>query len=682
MSFRFDLVKVILKKELLDLLRDRRTLFMMVVVPILLYPLLLIIVMQVAMLQVSKMEEKASRIVVMNGEFAPQVLAEIDSSSTLEIVDSLDWRAQIRDGKLDAAIEFTPGFEDSILIASASQATIYYNSSREFSVRSKDRLEEPLVAFRKQIVEQRIRSLNITPEFLEPFAQVDENLASDEQQQGVFLGKMLGYMLIFMVLTGAFYAAIDLTAGEKERGTLETLLVSPVGRKEIVYGKFLATVTASVITAVLNLVSMGLTAVYGFQMIGEAAGKFPDIAISPFSLFLVLLIIIPVAVLFSGVCLAIAVTARNYKEGQSALTPVMIVTILPAMVAMLPGVEISPSLAFIPIANVALLIVEFLSGNYPLWESIITILSTSIFAGLSLWWVTSQFNQESVLFRHVDDVKWSLFSRRAKVAATPLPSPAVALLTAMVLMIALNLVGSFAADWGVVRSLVSVQAIILLPVIFVLYRGNHDVKRTLALSLPRPAVWLATIVVALSGWFVTVELTALQHSFLPFPEDLLKQFEDLFKSLDTMPIGSSLILIALLPGICEELLCRGFMLRSFEPRLGATGSIIIVAIIFGLLHMNPYRLLPTVFLGVILGLLSVWSGSIFPAMLGHFMNNATSYLVQKNQTWFSEIDWISSSESEMMPIWIVLIAAVILGAGLRWLYSLRQPISTVTPEPE
>jgi sodium transport system permease protein len=241
------------------------------------------------------------------------------------------------------------------------------------------------------------------------------------------------------------------------------------------------------------------------------------------------------------------------------------------------------------------------------------------------------------------------------------------------LMIVLNLVGSFAADWGAVRSIVSVQAMILLPVIFVLYRGRHDVKRTLALRMPRPAVWLAAIVVALSGWFVTVELTAIQHFFLPFPEDLLKQFEDLFKSLDTMPISSSLLLIAFLPGVCEELLCRGFMLRSFQPRLGTAGSIIFVAIIFGLLHMNPYRLLPTVFLGVLLGLLSVWSGSIFPAMLGHFINNATTYLVQKNEAWFNEIDWLSSSESEMLPVWTILIAGTILGVGLRWLYALRQP---------
>ncbi|MBU1637441.1 ABC transporter permease, partial [bacterium] len=655
MPYRFDLIKVILKKELLDLLRDRRTVFMMVVLPILLYPLLLIIVMQVTAFQVGRLEEKTSRIVVLNGESAPRIMDEIQACPVLEIVDSLNWRAQIREGELDAAIEFSTGFEETILEATETQVTVYFNSSRDFSRLTKKRLEEPLSAYRDEIIEQRIIALDADPAMLEPFTQAEENLASDEQQQGTMVGRILGYLLVFMVLTGAFYAAIDLTAGEKERGTLETLLVSPVGRMEIVYGKFLATVTASALTASLNLISMGLTAVYALQMLGKGISGLGSIAISPLSLFFVFLIVIPLAVLFSGICLSIAVTARNYKEGQSALTPVMTAVILPVMVVFLPGVEINPTIALIPISNVVLLTVEFMSGNYPLLETLITLLSTSIFALLSIWWLTNQFNQESVLFRHADDIKWSLFSRRPAATATPLPSSATALLTAMILLIALSLIGSFTQDWGIIRALLTSQAIIILPVIWILYRGNHDVKRSLALRLPRPMVWPAAFIIALSGWLVTVELAALQHTMLPFPEDLLEQFTELFDTLNTMPLAYALLLLAVLPGICEELLCRGFMLRAFRPRLGTTGAIVIVSIIFGLLHMNPYRLLPTIVIGVLLALLSIWSGSIYPAMLGHFMNNALSFLVHKNEAWFSEIEWLSSSESDLLPLGVVII---------------------------
>lgn len=667
MPYRFDLIKVILKKELVDLLRDRRTVFMMVVLPILLYPLLLIVVMQVAAFQVGRLGEKPSRIVVMNGASAPRVMDEIIASPVIEIVDSTNWRTAIREGELDAAIEFSSDFETTIQAATETKATVYYNSSRDFSRLTKKRLDEPLERYRDEIVEQRLLALNADPELLQPFTQAEENLASDEQQQGVMVGRMLGYLLVFMVLTGAFYAAIDLTAGEKERGTLETLLVSPVGRREIVYGKFLATVTASALTASLNLISMGLTAVYGLKMIGQGALGLGDIAISPLSLFLVFLIVIPLAVLFSGICLSIAVTARNYKEGQSALTPVMTAVILPVMVVFLPGVEITPSIALIPISNVVLLTVEFMSGNYPLLETLITVLSTSVFALLSLWWVTNQFNQESVLFRHADDIKWSLFSRRPAATATALPSPASALLTAMVIMIALSLVGSFTTDWGIVKSLLAAQAIVIAPVIFVLYRGNHNVKLSLALHVPRPLVWPATIIVALSGWLITVELAAVQHMLLPFPEDLLEQFSEMFDTLNTMPLAYALLLLAALPGVCEELLCRGFMLRAFRPRLGTTGAIVIVSIIFGLLHMNPYRLLPTIVIGVLLALISIWSGSIFPAMLGHFINNALSFLVHGNEEWLSQIEWLSSSESDLLPIHIVLIAVVVLVMSLYWL---------------
>ena len=668
MPYRFDLIKVILKKELLDLLRDRRTVFMMVVVPILLYPLLLIIVMQLALFQAGRLEEKVAQIVVINGESAPRIMDEIQACPNLEIADSLNWQTRIREGELDAAIEFSEGFEETIATESQTRVTVYFNSSRDFSKLTKRRLEEPLTAFRDTTIEQRIVALNADPSILEPFDQIEENLASDEQQQGVAVGRILGYLIVFMVLTGAFYAAIDLTAGEKERGTLETLLVSPVGRMEIVYGKFLATVTAATLTASLNLISMGLTAVYGLQMLGKAAEGLGEIAISPLSLFLVFLIVIPLAVLFSGICLSIAVTARNYKEGQSALTPVMTVVILPVMVVFLPGVEINPTVALIPISNVVLLTVEFMSGNYPILETLITLLSTSIFALLSIWWLTNQFKQESVLFRHADDIKWSLFSKRPVTLATPLPSAATALLTGMVLLIALSLIGSFTTEWGVISSLLASQAIIIFPVIWILYRGNHNVKLTLALRNPRPLAWIATALIAVSGWLITVELASLQHMLFPFPEDLLDQFSDLFETLNALPLTQSLLLLAVLPGICEELLCRGFMLRSFQPRLGTTGSIVLVSIIFGLLHLNPYRLLPTIVIGVLLALISIWSGSIFPAMLGHFTNNALSFLVHKNEAWLSEIEWLSANEADLLPFSVVLIAVVVLAASLYWLY--------------
>jgi membrane protease YdiL (CAAX protease family) len=142
---------------------------------------------------------------------------------------------------------------------------------------------------------------------------------------------------------------------------------------------------------------------------------------------------------------------------------------------------------------------------------------------------------------------------------------------------------------------------------------------------------------------------------------------DLFDTLNSLPAYVALLLIAVLPGICEELLCRGFLLRSFQPRLGNTGSIVIVAIIFGLLHMNPYRLLPTVTLGVLLAIISIWSGSIFPAMLGHFLNNALSFFVQQNEAWLKEIEWLSSNESDMLPIGVVLVSIAVLGLGLYWL---------------
>lgn len=654
-------IKTVFAKELRDLYRDRRTLMVTVILPLLMYPLIFIGVLQLTLLSVGKLKGQVGVVALLTPENLPGNLIKGDSATLLDLVDSTDWQEKLKAGEIDAALALSAGFTDSLATGSIGQVTVHYLSSRDFSAQIMRRIEREVEDYQTFVVNERMIQLGVDTAYINPVALESIDEASKEEQAGSTLGRFLGYLLILTTLSGAFYAAIDLTAGEKERGTLETLLVSPASRKELVYGKFLATLVVALITAVLNLVSMGFTALYAVRMFDGTAGI--GLAISPTSLLLALLILLPLAVLFAGVTLALAVTARNYKEGQGLLTPLIMVSIVPAMVAMIPGIELTPLLAVVPIANVSLLMRSLLSGQVPWLEMTITLASTAGLAVLSLHWVTLQFNKESVLFRHAEDVKWSLFTKPVRETGKTLTAGSVALLSAVaVIVVAMS--GTFASAEAPFQGIIFVQgALALLTAVWV-YRSGSDPVPSFGWRKVPLLSYAAVFLAVGGGWIITVELATLQHLFFPFPEDMAKQFSDLFAGLDDIPVWQAVLLIGLLPAVVEEHLCRGLMLRGLVKSAGMWRAIIAVALIFAFLHLNPYRLLPTFSLGILLGYIAVKSNSIYPAIFGHFLNNTVSILIYRNAEWFDNIGWISEADAAWVPWPWLLAGGLLLGLGL------------------
>jgi len=654
-------VRTVFLKELRDLYRDRRTLMVTVVLPLLLYPLVFIGFTQMSVLQAGKLKQQSGLVALLSPAALPGDLIPADSSMLLEFTDSTGWQEKLRQGEIDAALSLDAQFSATVLAGGNAEAKVYYLSSRDFSDQVRGRLERAIDHYSSQIVEGRIAALGQDSSFTNPVTLVAEDTATESEQTGSALGRFLGYFLIIMTLTGAFYAAIDLTAGEKERGTLETLLVSPAARHELVYGKFLATVVSTLISALLNLLSMALTALYAVQLFGK--GSDINFAVSPSAMVLVLIIMVPLAVLFAGVTMALAVTARSYKEGQALLTPLMMASILPAMVSMLPGVELSPLLAVIPIANVSLLTRTLLAGNTPWLEFGITLASTAGLAALSLNWVTTQFNRESVLFRHAEDVKWSLFTKRQRQLGK-VPTAGSALFLAAVAVIAVAVMGSFAAKMSIFRGLFLMQGTIAGLTALWIYQEGADPVPSLGWKLPRPQFWIGALLAILGSWVITIELATLQHSMFPFPEDLLKDFADLFSGLSDLPVWQAIVIIAVLPAVFEEHLCRGVMLRGLLQGVGKSPAILVVAAVFAFLHMNPYRILPTFMLGIVLGYFAVQSGSIFPAVFGHFVNNALSFLIFKYSDAIEALGWAAEEDAAWVPLPWLIGAVVLLGIGI------------------
>jgi sodium transport system permease protein len=397
MNFRK--VKIIYFKEMLETLRDRRTLISTILIPIILFPVLMFGMSAVVVLMMKKTEAEATKIAVIGEEFAHSFVSVLLKGDDFQKVDVEDFKSALKEKEIHAALEFPSDFEEELTLGENSEATIFYDGAELRSSIAKEKLSGELKEYQDSLVTERLRERNIERSILHPIKINSENLAPKEKMGGFMLGMFLPYMIVILAMVGAMYPAIDLTAGEKERGTLETILVTPVSRLDIATGKFLTVMTASVITIILATASMSLTASLGFARMGEFASEQISFAIKPLSIILLLLLMLPLAALFSSALLSVSLFAKSYKEAQSYVSPLMFVVILPAMVSFIPGIELNWGLAFVPIVNISLAAREVLLGTFR-WEFIgLIFVSTFIYASFSIFVTKRLFEKENVLFR-------------------------------------------------------------------------------------------------------------------------------------------------------------------------------------------------------------------------------------------------------------------------------------------
>ncbi len=398
-------IGIVYRKELTDSLRDRRTLISTLLVPLLLFPLMSVGFAGLAQTLEKKAEEEIPKVMLLGGLDSPQVAGELRSSRKIEVVPATpDWNDKIINKEIRAAIAIPDGFEASLAQQNPQTIEIYKYEGELKSSLSADTVERILKAYREKVIEARLDANFVPSSILTPFRVKQDNVAPLEKVGGTVFGGIIGYMVILLCLTGGMYPAMDLTAGEKERGTMETILSSPISRLDLVLGKFFLVLTASLVTAALSVLSMGIS-FWGMQQLKaldisnnpEAAAMQVQIKLP--AVLSVFLMALPLAVLFSAGLITISLFAKSYKEAQSYITPLMIVVIIPAVAAMLPGVELTAKLALIPILNVSLLCKELVAGTYH-WNFIALIfLSTCVYAAAALFLAVKMFQREDVLFR-------------------------------------------------------------------------------------------------------------------------------------------------------------------------------------------------------------------------------------------------------------------------------------------
>lgn len=389
---RFSIVSAIYQKEMLDLVRDRRTLISMVVVPLVVIPLLL----NVSMRLMSKMQETAeneAKSAAVAVKVVTPSIREALEKAQIQIVQKDDLKDAVLKKTVAAAVEEIPGAPVVI--------EIYADNSNPTSSAAAARVRLALDDLKDQRVRDSLRNSNIPESVLNPFLVQRTNIAGARKMAGMAWGTMLGYILLLLMFTGGMYPVIDMTAGEKERKTMEALLSSPATRMEIVLGKNFAAMSAIFITAILTLGSM----VYSLQGSGlktkspEFQEMMGTIPFDAHTLLLILVTLIPLAMFAASLMFAIALFARSYKEGQSYLTPLALVVIFPALMGGVSRLEMTPALCLIPIFNVSQVMRGILLGDVTMVNFTITTVANLVYAGIAFMVATKQFENENVLFR-------------------------------------------------------------------------------------------------------------------------------------------------------------------------------------------------------------------------------------------------------------------------------------------
>lgn len=663
--------RVIFAKELRETLRDTRTLLIMVVVPVLLYPAILIASEQLALFGLRRLERDPA-VVAVAGDVDSLFLDFVRTSGDLRVLDIEDPEDALRSDSVSAVAVFlypSGGSENR-------SVSLLFDAADDRSRRGREVLTRALEEWGDSLLQARISEQGLPAGFARPLVVADSSVARPEELGGYALGRFLPMLLVVMTLLGAFYPAIDLAAGEKERGTLETLLTAPIPADQVVVGKFMTVTVVGLVAAGLNLGSMLLTFQTGLFQLGQVS--LMEFSLSWTSILVIFATLFPLAVLFGALFLGIAVRSQSFKEAQNALTPVYMVMVLPALLPLFPGIEFGAVLALVPVAGVSLLFRELMAGNVDLVLGMMALLSTLVYASLALVFAAHSFGREEVLFGASGDMGEGKEKAGFLKGIWPagangdLPRPAQTL-TFIALMGVLFFYGSIRLQvaLGELGVLVTQVGLILIPALLFVFVGGFRASTTLSLRAPRIRDLVAGVLIICGATPLVWFLTWLQGFVLPVPQEFLEGMSDFLTANTPSRVLWLLLLVALTPAICEEILFRGILLSGIRGRVSFMTTVMVNGLIFGAFHVpgaTVIRFLPTAILGMLLTWVVIRSRSIWTGMLMHLINNG-SIVILTSSPWILER---FSDPSQGPPPWLLLPAAASLLAGGFLLESRRE----------
>ncbi|HEY4187204.1 MAG TPA: ABC transporter permease subunit/CPBP intramembrane protease [Polyangia bacterium] len=603
-------VAVVFRKELRETLRDRRTLTVMFLFPLVVYPLISLLMAEVMAGKQATDDARTSHVALVAADPGTRaaLLAQLTKKgSGLDVAHDLTHAgpAAVNAGLVDAVVEALPAKPGTPSLG----VRVIYDETHPASDQAHDRVNHALGG--------------VLPNgCFQTYAVSGDSLATKMKIGGYVLSKILPLIVVIMTMLGAFYPAIDITAGERERGTLETLLSSPVQRFDLMTGKVLAVASLSLLTGFLNIVSMSLTVAEGARL---AAGS-PILAIPWSRAVATLVIVVPAAFLFGSVMVAIGAMARSFKEAQTLLMPVYLLCFTPSLVASMADFRLSGIALLVPGTNLTLLARDLMLGEASLLSAIVVLTTTIGFGALALAFAARLYDSERLLASTDSElVGLSAWLRylvgRKTVLRPPLPptaGQAVSLFgTAFVLWF---FVFTWLQRWDLIPGLLISQWVGFLGLVWLYARlVRRPLGDVLVFTRPRGAALAGAACIGLSGWII---LGILADRLMPPPREVVDSIRHLIHPPgESRSLALSLFALAVTPAVCEESLFRGAILQGLRRQFSVPVSCVLTGILFGVMHGDVWRFVPTSLLGMLLSWVALSSGSIIPSMLVHVLNN-------------------------------------------------------------
>lgn len=660
-------IKALLKRELTDIFRDKKTLCMMVLLPLFLYPLMIVGMTLLFSAITQSQEETTYQVAFADlGQEREQTLTDLlekdaDTFSyqiSVEPFDENDKTIEqaLKDGDYDAVLSYEESQKDPY--------RIYYLEAKDDSGIAAAALKELLEDYNKQLQKQKVQQLGLdADEILNPVRYEEVNYSSTEQTMGNMLGDIVPMLVIISIMMGAIYPAIDVTAGEKERGTLETLLTLPVTNFELIMSKFLAVSVIACVSAILNIVSMG--AAFGFMfsymMEGMGAVTINYATFLPAILF-TLLVMVFFALFVTAVSLCICIFAKSFKEANNYITPMMLVFMFGSMVTMVPNIELTEVTAAIPIVNISLMIVQLFSFSYNYALFGIVLLSNIVYSLLAVLILGKIYNSEAVLFSEgMSSLK--LFTPRSEMRKGQIPGIGDVVVLICVELLLIFYVGTAAQLKMGFYGTVVVQLLILLFPLLYLWYLKADFKKVLSLQMPKVLHILAALFVWIGGFSLMCMLAVFLTKI--FPEST-QSMADTMAEYVRQPFWVLVLVMAVMPAVGEELMFRGFIFGTLKRRWRVLPAMLVTSAIFGIYHMSLSKFFTTALLGFMLVYVVEKTGSIFCSMLMHFCNNLVAVVVMKYSEQASRAVPILTKSGYVLSDYLLLVGVACIGLGLGW----------------
>jgi ABC-2 type transport system permease protein/sodium transport system permease protein len=696
-------------KELREILRDRRTIVTLVLMPLFMYPVLSVAFQQFLLSHPASTtapvyalgfrdarEARLLRDVLRHGGIsivdigdAPISKPVPDSGPVIQADIHPQLEDPLRDYKIDVGLQLlTPNAEleiDPRRDVTLDVEVLYLRSSSAGNAAA-DFIEEHLAIAGEELLGARLKRLGVTqrPVAVRSIRRGLYDADSTASSGVVSLKSVVPFILILMTVTGAVYPAIDLTAGERERGTLEVLMAAPIPRVGILLAKYVTVLTVAVLTAAANLCTMTITiAVTGLgpDLFGES-GLSSGVLASIFALLLLF------AAFFSAVLLVITSTARSFKEAQAYLIPLMIISLAPGMLSLIPDVELSGTLLVTPLANIVLLgrdLLDFKAGGL---ATLVVVVSTLLYAGAAIGLAARIFGAESVLYSTHSG--WSdLLHRPSESQDAPTVTAAVVCLALVfpAFYIFHSLTARLGEDINVQLAMgACMTAAVFGGIPLAACRLRHVSIRP-AFRVPDSplAVFGASALVGLSLWTFCHELLVfVQGKELQFDPKLAEAVQKFVDGLRLLSPPAVVLAIAIVPAIFEEAFFRGFLFPAFRTRMTPAVAIVATAVVFGFFHWISSRLpasdrlISSTLTGLVLGWVRWRTGSLLPGILLHALHNSFLILVAYYEPQLAGYGLGTSSEQHLPAAWIAAgVTTSCLGLGALY-FATRRPARRTT----